>query len=148
MSENTFDFWIGSWDVRWIDTDGVSQSGTNSVSRVDGTIRELFCAPEPEGTYIGASISRWDADAGAWEQDYWDNRGYAAIFRGSFNAGQMVLERTSQLGAGPLTRLVWSDIGPDSITWNYERRAEGGLWESTWRIVYSRRDSKDAGPPI
>jgi hypothetical protein len=147
MSENSFDFWIGAWDVHWTDADGHPQSGTNSVSRVDGTIRGLFCAPEPAGPYIGASVSRWNPDPGAWLQDYWDNRGYAAIFRGSFSAGQMVLERISQLGTGPATRLVRSDIRADSMTWNYERRAESGLWESTWRIAYTRSDAKDASLP-
>jgi hypothetical protein len=148
VSARSFDFWIGEWDVHWTDADGVPQAGTNSVARVEETIRELFCAPEPTGPYIGASVSRWDEDAAEWVQDYWDNRGYAAVFRGSLRDGGMVLERTSDLGSGSATRLVWSDITHDSITWNYERRTDAGAWESTWRILYRRRDPKDSAPPI
>lgn len=135
MSADTFDFWIGDWDVSW-ETEGEQRHGTNTVSRVGNTIRELFRSPVDD--YIGASVSRWDADAGAWVQDYWDNQGYTAIFQGVRTGARMVLERTSTLGAGPLTRLVWSDIGPDSLTWNYERQTEAGGWESTWRIDYRR----------
>ncbi|HEY6469433.1 MAG TPA: hypothetical protein VI434_06675 [Candidatus Dormibacteraeota bacterium] len=148
MTASSFDFWIGEWDVHWTDADGVPQSGTNSVARVDETIRELFCAPEPDGPYIGASMSRWNDDAGEWVQDYWDNRGYAAVFRGSHGDAGMVLERTSQPATGAPTRLVWSDITADAITWNYERRTDSGAWESMWRILYRRRDTKGSAPPI
>ncbi len=148
MTARSFDFWVGEWDVHWSDADGVPQTGTNSVALVDETIRELFCAPEPAGPYIGASVSRWDDAAEGWVQDYWDNRGYAAVFRGSYRDGAMMLERTSQPATGAPTRLVWSDITPDSIMWNYERRSEAGVWESTWRILYRRRETKDSTPPI
>lgn len=141
MSDTSFDFWIGEWDVRWTDSDGQPQSGTNSVTRIDGTIRELFCAAQPAGPYVGASVSRWDDEGGSWEQDYWDNRGYRAVFRGSFDDGLLVLERTSHVETGALTRLVWSDIRPASITWNYERQTDSGVWGSTWRILYVRKDS-------
>jgi hypothetical protein len=144
MSEHSFDFWIGEWEVRWTDADGVAQTGTNSVSRVGDTVRELFCAPEAGGPYIGASVSRWDDDADVWVQDYWDNRGYTAVFRGSSSSGQMVLEHTSDVvETAALTRLVWSDILDSSITWEYQRRTDAGAWETTWRILYSRRESKD-----
>lgn len=148
MTARSFDFWIGEWDVQWTDANGAPQVGTNSVSRVDETIRELFCAPEPAGPYIGASVSRWDGESGEWVQDYWDNRGYAAVFRGSNSDGRMVLERTSQPATEAPTRLVWSDITPDSITWNYERSTATGAWESKWQILYRRPDTKDSAPPI
>jgi hypothetical protein len=140
MSDGSFDFWIGTWDVSW-ESDGTRQTGTNSVSRVDESIRELFHAPA-DG-YIGASVSRWDKDASSWVQDYWDNNGYSAVFRGSLSDDRMVLERTSTPSVGALTRLVWSDILEDSITWNYERRNDDGTWESTWRILYTRRPATE-----
>jgi hypothetical protein len=140
MENNSFDFWIGTWDVSW-ESDGKRQTGTNSVSRVDETIRELFSAPGD--AYIGASVSRWDAETSCWVQDYWDNNGYTAIFQGSRSEDRMVLERTSTLSVGPLTRLVWSAILADSITWNYERQTHDGTWESTWCITYARHESAD-----
>ena len=141
MSADSFDFWLGDWDVSW-DAEGERQTGTNSISRVGDTIRELFNAPSDR--YIGASVSRWDPDAGGWVQDYWDNGGYAAIFRGGRSGDRMVLERTSALDAGPLTRLVWSSILPDSILWDYERQREDGTWECIWHIRYARRNPKTA----
>jgi hypothetical protein len=148
VTSESFDFWIGEWDVRWTDGDGQPQSGTNSVTRIDGTIRELFCAPEPAGAYMGASVSRWDDSGSVWVQDYWDNRGYHAAFRGSRDADRLVLDRTSDLETGALTRLVWSDIGADSITWDYERQTADGRWATTWRIRYTRRDPKGSTAPI
>ena len=147
MSDTSFDFWIGEWDVRWTDADGHPQSGSNSVRLVEGTIRELFCAPEPAGPYIGASVSRWDGEAGAWVQDYWDNRGYSAVFQGSFDGRLLVLERASHVETVAPTRLVWSDIRTESITWNYERQTDSGVWESTWRILYVRKDPTGATQP-
>jgi len=31
--ENTFDFWIGSWNVSWKNADGTTTTGTNIISR-------------------------------------------------------------------------------------------------------------------
>jgi hypothetical protein len=148
MSNESFDFWVGEWEVRWTDDDGQPQSGTNSVTRIDGTIRELFCAPEPASPYIGASVSRWDGSANVWVQDYWDNRGYSAVFQGALEADRLVLARTSHRQTGALTRLVWSDIRADALTWDYERQTDAGGWASTWRILYRRRKSKDSTAPI
>ena len=93
MSKDGFDFWIGSWDVSWDGDGGQRRSGANTITRVNDTIRELFTDADPAGAYVGASVSRWDARAGCWLQDYWDNRGYSALFRGSRDAHRMILER-------------------------------------------------------
>lgn len=139
MSKDSFDFWLGTWDVSWDGDDGQRQTGANTVTRVDGTIRELFTDADPAGSYIGASVSRWDGEADCWLQDYWDNRGYSALFRGSRTSDGMILERVPGPDPGPLTRLVWSAITPESILWNYERQGAGGTWQSTWQIHYTRR---------
>ncbi|HVC04264.1 MAG TPA: hypothetical protein VND88_06275 [Candidatus Acidoferrales bacterium] len=39
-------------------------------------------------------------------------------------------------------------IGADSITWDYERQTADGRWETTWRILYTRRDPKGSTAPI
>jgi hypothetical protein len=148
VSADSFDFWLGTWDVTWDGEGGQVEAGINSVTRVDDTIRELFTAPDPAGAYIGASVSRWDADAECWRQDYWDNRGYSAIFQGSRSADRMILERIPGPGPGPLTRLVWSDIAPAAILWNYERQNADGSWESTWRIRYARQDTGGASATL
>jgi hypothetical protein len=144
VSADSFDFWLGTWVVSWDGEGGQVEAGVNSVTRVDDTIREIFTAPDPAGAYIGASVSRWDADAECWRQDYWDNRGYSAIFQGSRSADRMILERIPGPGPGPLTRLVWSDIAPAAILWNYERQNADGSWESTWRIRYARQETGGA----
>ena len=147
MSDDSFDFWLGTWDVSWDGDGGQRQSGANSVTLVNGTIRELFTDADGAHPYIGASISRWDAGEGCWLQDYWDNRGYSAIFRGSRTGDRMILERVPGPRPGPMTRLVWSDIKPASIVWNYERQTADGGWESTWQIRYTRRKTEGASGP-
>lgn len=78
----------------------------------------------------------------AWEQEYWDNTGYHAYFRGAGRAdGSFVLDqvRGGGLDAGP-RRLRWHAITPDAFLWDYELSTDGGrTWQSTWRIEYSRR---------
>ncbi len=151
MSTDSFDFWLGTWDVSWDGDGGQRETGVNTVTRLDGTIRELFIDADPAGAYVGASVSRWDDQAGCWLQDYWDNRGYSALFRGARSADGMILERVVGPDGGPLTRLVWSEIRPESILWNYQRQAADGTWESTWQIHYARRPTdsgraEDDGP--
>ena len=138
MSSDSFDFWLGTWDVSWETEPGVRQAGTNSVTRIDDTIRELFTDGNPDGAYIGASVSRWDPEANCWVQDYWDNRGYTAVFRGTREGDRMILDRVSGSDTGPVTRLVWAETTPASIRWDYERQLPDGGWESTWRIDYVR----------
>lgn len=142
MSKDSFDFWLGAWDVSWDGDGGKRQTGANTITRVNGTIRELFTDADPAGAYIGASVSQWDAEADCWLQDYWDNRGYSALFRGSRTADRMILERVPGQEPEPLTRLVWSEIMPESILWNYERQVADGRWESTWQIRYTRRNAE------
>ena len=143
MSSDSFDFWLGTWDVGWDGADGKRQKGTNTISIVDGTVRELFTDADPGGAYIGASVSHWDAAAGLWEQDYWDNRGYSAVFRGNRAGDRMVLERVPREGSGALTRLVWSEITADTIRWTYDRQEGDGSWVTTWLIDYSRQQSPE-----
>jgi len=47
-----------------------------------------------------------------------------------------------------LTRLVWSDIAPAAILWNYERQNADGSWVSTWRIRYARQDTGGASATL
>jgi hypothetical protein len=139
VGADSFDFWIGSWDVSWDSADGGRVAGTNTINSVDGTIRELFTNADPNGAYIGASVSRWNTADGCWVQDYWDNQGYNAVFKGAMEDGQMVLARVSGSDTGPVTRLLWSEIAPDSIRWTYERQGPSGEWETAWLIDYRRR---------
>ena len=57
LNENSFDFWLGTWEATWENNDGSSTSGTNIISKVlDGNvIKEEF--EDPSTKFNGLSIS-------------------------------------------------------------------------------------------
>ena len=85
VGDGSFDFWLGKWATSWKDVAGHSHKGSNVVLKLDGSVRELFEGPSSPRRYVGVSLSEWNPDASVWEQEYWDNTGYHAFFRGGWS---------------------------------------------------------------
>ena len=133
-----FDFWIGEWDLSW----GEDGAGSNSVSKaLDGCVVVEEFDGTPSIALRGTSVSTFDARAGVWKQTWVDNQGGYLDFTGGFADGRMVLQRTAERdGEEFLQRMVWYDIEPDALDWNWERSTDGGeTWDVQWRIRYERR---------
>jgi hypothetical protein len=88
----------------------------------------------------GRSVSVFDAQSGQWRQTWVDNQGGYLDFNGAFSNSRMVLMRAAMLdGQQVQQRMVWYDIGDDSLRWNWERSDDGGAsWEVLWEIRYTR----------
>lgn len=134
-----FDFWIGEWDLTW----GEDGRGCNVIIRVLGgcVIEENFDGT-PSIPLIGRSLSVFSAHYARWHQTWVDNQGSYLDFIGEWDEDEqrMVLERDDYPGGRPIKqRMVWYNINPVSLDWNWERSEDGGIsWTVQWQIHYQR----------
>ncbi len=135
-----FDFWVGDWDLTW----GKDNKGTNSIKRAfDGCVIQENFSGGASQPLRGMSLSVWNAQIGKWQQTWVDNEGSYLDFTGEFADGRMTLQRKATLqGKEVLQRMVWRDIQPNSMMWDWERSDDGGAtWKVQWQIAYRRRAS-------
>jgi hypothetical protein len=141
------DFWVGEWDLageQLVSSNPVRyQSGRhkNSIQKTfDGcVIQENF---DDLNGFHGMSVSTYDAQDGKWKQTWVDNAGNYIALVGEFKDGKMVFTRhtTTRQGRPVIQRMVFSDIKPDSFSWNWESSAdEGKTWRSNWKLNYTRK---------
>lgn len=137
-----FDFWIGTWNLEWLDAQGQKRTGRNVVRKILGgcVIEENF---DGGGTppYLGKSHTMFDPVSGKWKQTWVDSGGAYLDFTGEFADGKMTLRREFFLPDGkPVKqRMVFSNITADSLDWNWERSDDGGrTWKTNWRLSYRR----------
>lgn len=132
-----FDFWLGDWEVTW----GDDQHGTNHVTAImdHAVILENFDG-RPGTPLIGMSTSVYNVQTRQWQQTWVDNQGNYLDFVGGFADGRMILSRHAHLnGRSFLQRMVWYDITPDRLEWNWERSLDDGqTWQVMWAIHYAR----------
>ncbi len=140
-----FDFWLGEWDVAW----GDGLCGTNRITKTlgDRVVLEDFDAARDAGLR-GMSVSVYDATAGRWHQTWVDDNGSYFDFVGGWDegddasgGGRMVLVHARQIEGRPaLLRMVWRDIQPDRLTWEWQRSDDdGATWRTLWQLAYTRQ---------
>ncbi len=142
---NKFDFWVGSWQVHWINKDGTTAYGTNDIEKIlDGkVIRENFKATDagPMSGFEGKSFSVYNAQRQEWRQTWVDNQGGYITFTGEFDGDKRIFETTTveRDGKQLANRMVFYEIKADSFTWDWMRTDDGGkTWSLLWRIYYVR----------
>lgn len=142
--EEYFDFWIGEWDLTWIEPDSTTGTGFNKIERILGgaVIKENFEGLTGSSAgYIGKSYSVYKQTTGEWKQTWVDNTGDYLEFTGEFEDDIRMFTRTGtdQEGELILQRMVFYNIQPDSFTWDWESsRNNGSTWSLNWRIHYER----------
>ena len=54
--------------------------------------------------------------------------------------GRIAFQRETVVGGVPVTqRMVWLDVRPDSLRWQWQRSDDGGAtWHVAWEIDYRR----------
>jgi hypothetical protein len=109
------------------------------VLKLAGSVRELFEGPSGSRRHVRASLSVWNPGDSVWEQEYWDNTGYHAFFRGGWIDDRFILDQVLGTGSkSPQRRPVWHSVESDTMLWDYESSAHGSTWTSTWHIAYRR----------
>lgn len=136
-----FDFWLGSWDLAW----EPSGRAVNQITAIldDRVILERFDG-RPSIPLQGVSLSIYDPEIARWRQTWMDNQAGFLDFVGGMQGDRMVLERST--AEGLRQRMVWFDIEPEALRWNWERSDDdGSSWSVVWAIRYRRR-GLDAAP--
>ena len=129
------DFWLGEWDVRWLDSPGTpAGQGTNHITRThDGCVTEEHF---DGGDLKGHSISIYHAPAKAWRQNWVDNQGgYFDLKGGPEENGDFVLTTLPRASSPAANRMIFTDIKPDTFTWRWQRTMDGKTWDDSW-VIY------------
>lgn len=145
--ESYFDFWVGNWELTWVDANGNEGAGTNVIEKtLDGiVIQENFRALS--GAYAGmkgTSLSVYNPQTQIWKQAWADNQGSYFDFTGITEDGRRIFQtEESELPDGRLIiqRMRFYDIEDESLTWDWESSFDGGeTWTIAWRIFYTRAE--------
>lgn len=127
-----FDFWIGDWDLTWVNAEGKLEKGANHITRIlDGrVIQENFVTEN--GSLKGMSISVFNSRRKTWHQAWVDKvDGDKRIFSTKMKEVN---------GMKIVQRMVFSEIKKGSLVWDWELSKDGGgTWETQWRINYKRK---------
>jgi len=144
-----FDFWVGDWDVvvqaratpegPW----GEAKGRQHVESILGGcAIAETFSADGPGTPWNGRSYSSWQAPLGTWRQTWVDDSGGYLAFTGTLVNGVMTLvgESRKQGDKTVQMRMVFSDITPRSLHWEWQRTDDDWKTSSAMmKIAYTRR---------
>lgn len=156
-----FDFWLGEWDVlnrnrapdgeRWAETG----RATDRVYAVVGGCALVehwrgFAFPGA-GHIVGFSVRAWNPETRRWDLVLLWPVGRPpsfSQFHGTFRdgSGEFFSEVVSPQGDTLLSRLTFSDIGPDGFRWHNGVSGDGGrTWASTWVMEFTRRPAWATG---
>lgn len=139
-SASDFDFWLGTWDVRWGPNE--LDRGRNVVTRTFGghVLEERFDG-RPGIELQGTSVSVFDEHRGLWRQTWVDDTGnYFALEGGPVGAEFHLLCRSHNASErAAVYRMRFFEIADRSLTWSWERSLDGELsFDELWCIDYTR----------
>jgi hypothetical protein len=138
-SADDFDFWLGTWDVRW--GEHGEHTGRNVITRSFGgrVIKEDFDG-RPGVDLRGMSLTVFDEHRELWRQTWADDSGNYFALEGNLDGDEMVLRCDRHNGPYPeaVYRMRCLDISRNSLTWVWERSLDGETFEELWRLRYER----------
>ena len=97
----------------------------------------------PDSALLGRSLSVLDARDGRWRQTWVDSTGAYIDLVGVEVDGRIAFQREAVIDGAPVVqRMVWLDVTPDAIRWQWQRSVDGGAtWQVAWEIAYRRRSA-------
>jgi hypothetical protein len=138
LGPDALDFWLGDWDLTW----GDEGRGTNRIERTVGgrVIEETFEGHGPRGTLHGFSVSIRAGTDGPWRQTWVDSAGSYLDLVGVAVDGRISFEMsTLEEDVAVTRRMVWLDVTPTSLRWEWQRSIDAGAsWTTDWAIDYRR----------
>lgn len=132
-----FDFWVGTWHLTW-----EGGTGTNRIEKKLGqcVIQENFHGDMGKGQFFdGMSVSSYNARTKKWEQTWVDSSGGFLTFEGGMVGPNMVLNQTTPSPDGKSRRMIFKNIKPGSLDWDWQASEDGENWTSVWAIHYAKR---------
>jgi len=142
LTATSFDFWLGKWDLTWVDPNGSQGKGSNRIMRIldDQVIQEHFEASE--GLYKGmkgTSISVFNPQTKMWHQTWQDNQGGNLVFTGRIDGDRKYFETALQ--NGQQSRMVFYGFSENGFFWDWESTIDSGqTWTLNWRIHYTKKE--------
>jgi hypothetical protein len=133
------DFWLGEWDARWDAFPGTpAGTGSNHITR-----NYAGCVTEEHfdgGSFKGQSVSTYLVRTKNWRQTWVDDQGaYIDLAGGPDSHGNFVLTTLPQSSSAAASRMIFTDIKPDSFTWRWQATQDGKTWADNWVIHYTRK---------
>ncbi len=129
-----FNFWLGDWEV-FDNQRGGARVGHSHVEHIIGD-----CVVFENWTGglggTGKSFNAYNAQTGAWQQNWMDNSGTVTNYGdGHFADGHLsfIAHNVDPTGAKWLDRLTFFDLGPDRVRQFSERSNDDG---KTWSTIY------------
>jgi hypothetical protein len=135
-----FDFWVGEWDLAYVEN-GKAGTSHNRVTKIlDGCVLLEEFSGAPSSRLDGRSVSTFDRATRQWKQTWVDNTASYLDFTGGWTEGRMVLTREAEItGRKFLQRMVYEDIRAEGLKWLWQRSDDGGkTWTTGWEIAYKR----------
>lgn len=140
--KNAFDFWIGDWEVHWMNPDSSYTYAHNLIDTIlDGTVIQENFTDSSSG-FKGSSISVYSPADSTWHQAWADNAGGYFNFYGIVEGNTRIFQTESRLikGVERIQRMVFRDIKADSFIWDWETSTDHGqTWTLSWQIFYLRK---------
>lgn len=128
-----FDFWVGEWELSWLNDEKQEVKGKNSVKKIlNGVIEENFSAPNG---FEGKSLTIYSKRDGKWHQTWVDNQGGHFVFEGIIEENQKKFQTKIK---DTLWQMVFYNFNEEGFDWKWQRSKDDGLnWEILWKIKYS-----------
>jgi len=142
LNENSFDFWLGDWEISWETTEGQTAKGFNKITRIlnDKVIHEDFVDNSIE--YNGMSWSMYNQATQKWSQTYVDTDGAHYNFIGIIENGDPVF-KTKMMekdGTQIIYKMIFKNITERRFEWVWCATPDNGLtWNTLWKIDYKKR---------
>ena len=147
-SYRQFDFWLGTWDVKYTNSKDDKIIGTNRISQQlnNCIIHEHYQATSG---FEGKSLNIYDKTTNRWHQTWTDNTGLLLQLDGSLvksaeNGDEMVLwgEGLDQSGRHIQHRIIWRQLNKDSVQQRWQVSHDQGLnWQMLFDGTYYRQPS-------
>ncbi len=154
-----FGQFVGSWDLEWAGTGTLQWAGTGAngepatatgdlhVGWVRGgrAVQDIWIVPgrgqpgegQPPSAFHGSTIRFYDPVTGAWRSTWVEPvNGRVRRFTGRPAGGDILLVSDEE---DPRLRWRFTDIGPDSFTWQGEASHDGGR---TWVLEEQMRATR------
>ena len=140
-----FDFWVGDWELHWMNPDSSFTYGTNLIEKtLDGNvIQENF--DDPSSGFKGTSISIYSLVDSSWHQTWADNAGGHFDFYGIIEGEKRIFQTLPKERNDTLIiqRMRFHSIKDNEFIWNWEfSNDEGKTWKLTWQIFYERKQEE------
>ncbi len=133
---DSFDFWLGTWQVHTKDGKLV---GHNTISKAynNCVVKEQYTAAA--SGYRGESLNIYNQGAKQWTQSWVDNTGLLLWLSGDWNGKSMVLRGKQKSGKGTnMHRISWTPVSKTEVHQHWETSSDSGkTWKTSFYGIYT-----------